>query len=55
MWDGIFYMDIASYKSNFSMTTVNQDTTGWNLGYYLKTDDTVSSHTLTVTNNHSSA
>jgi hypothetical protein len=32
-------MDIDSYMTNFSMTTVNEDTYDWNLAYFLKLDD----------------
>ena len=32
-------MDVDAYKTNFSMTTVNQDTSGWAHDYYLRKDD----------------
>jgi len=39
MKDGIFFMDIASYKSEFQVTHINEDTTGWNLDYFLMQND----------------
>ena len=54
--EGIFFMDIASYKRNFQLTVVNQDTRNWNLDYFLKLDDpTDGYHTIEVTNDSSSA
>ena len=61
--EGIFYMDIDTYKEYFGASVINQDTRGWSLDYFLMFDDpekdivTVpgcedcTKHTLTVTNN----
>jgi hypothetical protein len=38
-WDGIFYMDIGSYFTNFSMTSINKDTEQWKLNWFLMHND----------------
>jgi hypothetical protein len=51
-------MDLESYIANFSQTTVNQDTSDWDLGYFLSLDrdgEGDVTHTLRVHNNHSQA
>lgn len=37
--NGIFYMDIDSFKRNFDDTQINQDTTGWSFDHFLMFDD----------------
>jgi hypothetical protein len=37
--NGIFFMDVASYHRDFSMTAINLDTQGWNFDYHLMLDD----------------
>jgi len=37
--EGIFWMDIDSYKKNFETTSINQDTSNWHLGYFTMLDD----------------
>jgi hypothetical protein len=63
--DGIFFTDIASYKSFYGGTNVSLDSTGWKFDYFTMFDDPqteiVSSmwcsectkHRLQVTNEHS--
>jgi len=38
--EGVFYMDIATYKNNFSETHINEDVTDWDLSYFLMLGDT---------------
>ena len=64
--DGVFYIDLDSYMINFSRTQVNQDTSGWNLKWFLMIDDpadaanntdecgsgaTCTKHQIRITNN----
>lgn len=37
--EGIFFMDIDSYKTNFQLSVINQDTSKWNMDYFLALDD----------------
>ena len=37
--DGVFYIDLDSYMVNFSRTQINQDTSDWNLKWFLMQDD----------------
>jgi len=56
--DGLFFMDIDSYMSNFSMTNVNQDTSTWSPSYFLSLSRDAEGefeHLLTVTNTHNTA
>ena len=32
-------MDITSYKRNFQLSVINQDTSNWNFDYFLMLDD----------------
>jgi hypothetical protein len=63
--DGVFYIDLDSYMVNFSRTQVNQDTSDWNLKWFLMQDDpadasrattecwggTCTKHQIRITNN----
>merc|ERR1712226_1300520 len=37
--EGIFFMDIAAYISNFQLSVINQDTSNWNFGSFTMFDD----------------
>ena len=37
--DGIFFMDLDSFKNNFNWVTVNYDTYDWHHDYFLALDD----------------
>jgi len=37
--DGIFYMDITTYRTNFTETQINQDTSAWNMSHFLMLGD----------------
>ena len=37
--DGIFYIDIDSFKENFAEFSVNYDTYSWKQDYFLKLND----------------
>ena len=63
--DGVFYIDLDSYMVNFSRTQINQDTSSWNLKWFLMRDDpadaarattecgsaTCTKHQIRITNN----
>ena len=38
--EGIFYIDLESFRQNFDEFNVNYDTSSWFLDYFLKLDDT---------------
>ena len=46
--EGLFFIDLDSYMSNFSVTQINQDTSNWNLGYFLMHDDPQSTDLATT-------
>ena len=60
--EGIFFMDIGSYISNFQLSVINQDTSNWDLDYFLMLNDQTSDfvsdsycdgctkHSITITN-----
>ena len=51
MGDGLFWMDLDAFVTNFSDTNVNQDTSNWKHDYFLMIDDETSGeHFVTVTN-----
>ena len=37
--NGLFFIDFDSYMDNFYRTSINQDTSNWNLKYFLMHDD----------------
>jgi len=47
-------MDIESYKRNFQLSCINENTDGWEFDYFLKFDDQQGSpsHTIKVKNTH---
>ena len=57
--EGLFFIDLDSFMTNFSMVTINKATATWTQDWFLKLDDQtpavngVITHTLTVTNTHS--
>ena len=54
--DGIFFTDIATYKSNFTETQINFDTSDWSFGSWLMLDDSSNGqHTIRITNDSDSA
>lgn len=38
--EGIYFMDLDTYHSNFNETQVNQDTSSWDLSHFLMFNDT---------------
>ena len=38
--DGIFFMSVASFQTNFHNFSINYDLTGWKHSHYLRVDDT---------------
>ena len=37
--EGVFYMDITTYRTNFNETHLNYDTKDWNFGSFIMFDD----------------
>ena len=52
--EGIFYMDIKSYRENFQLSCINEDTSSWFFDYFLMLEDPSTSgntlHTLKLKN-----
>jgi len=52
--EGIFYMDVKSYRENFQLSCINEDTSNWDFDYFLMLGDQSSSsntkHTINIKN-----